>query len=193
MEQKGINENKKELKKGYIYSIRSFNTNKIYIGSTYNNLNKRFFQHKYCYKSYCKNKKQRFCSSYKILENKDAYIELIKEVHVNNSFELKKYEGEEQRKNKEILINVHQNNPTIEEYKAQVKKANEKFISENKDYYKKYYIQNKEHIKKVQSKKFNCLDCNIEILHKNRFSHFKSKKHKKNIENKENKEKIKQE
>lgn len=200
MEQKGIIEIKKELKKGYIYSIRSFKTNKIYVGSTYNNLNKRFYQHKYNYKSYCNNKKIQYCSSYKILENKDAYIELIKEVHVNNSFELRKYEGEEQRKNKEILINSYQNNPTNEEYKAQLKKSMIKFMNENKDYMKEYYKNNKdillersneyyknnkEHLKKKYNKKFNCLECNNEILHKNRLQHFKSKKHLKNIENKE--------
>ena len=41
MEHKGTEENKKELKTGYIYCIRSFKTNDIYIGATFNNLNKR--------------------------------------------------------------------------------------------------------------------------------------------------------
>jgi len=185
------------LKTGYIYCIRSFQTENIYIGSTFQRLSKRFYEHKQQYKYYKNNNASNYCSSYKMLDYNDAYIELLKEVQVNNRQELYKHEGDEQRKNKNILINCFQANPTAEERKAQrrksklkhkeknkekVKEYNKKYRKENKDYYKDY---SKKYVQVRKNKKYKCLDCNIEINYKSRLDHFKSKKHLKHVNNKE--------
>jgi hypothetical protein len=205
MEQTGINENKNELKTGYIYSIRSHQCENIYIGSTFNNLNKRFYQHKQQYKLFIKGIITTKCSrSRDIIKYNDSYIELIKEVHVKNRFELNKYEGEEQRKNKNILVNRCLSNPTIEEKRQQQKKYRDNnkekikiYKSENKEkinqYNKQYHSENKEKIN-TNNKKY--YEENKQKMGTHMKKYYEENKEKINTNNKkyyeENKQKIKQ-
>ena len=85
---------------GYIYVIKSPNTNKIYIGSTSLELNERFKKHK----SDAVNRKDA-CTSKLIFNFGDAYIEKLCEVkYINRSF-LDKIEREYILENKDICVN----------------------------------------------------------------------------------------
>jgi len=75
------------FKNAKIYCIKSYNTDKIYIGSTCRSLSQRFSEHKSHYKS----GKLKSNSKY-IFDYDNAYIELIKETPCNNLMELRKYE-----------------------------------------------------------------------------------------------------
>ena len=90
--------------KGYIYSIKSPNTDEIYIGSTEKDLPTRFYFHKWDYEN-----RKGFTTSSKILEYGDAYIELIEEMDFDDVKELGIKEGEYQSNmkcvNKQIECN----------------------------------------------------------------------------------------
>ena len=202
MEHKGTEENKKELKTGYIYSIRSFKTDNIYIGSTFNNLNKRMYGHRNKYKCYLKDNTKKCSKSRDILKHGDAYIELIKEVQVKNRLELNKYEGEEQRKNMNILVNCKIECRTPEEKKEKHKEYYEEHKEKYKGLFKEYYEKHKKELhqyykdrkekykekykeyneknKERNSQKVNCLECNSFINKGNLKRHLKTKKHIKN-------------
>ena len=77
---------------GKIYAIRSPNTNKIYIGSTCQDLNKRFNGHKH----------SNTTTSQEIINSGQAYIELIKNYNCNNKIELRLKEGQIIKENKQI-------------------------------------------------------------------------------------------
>jgi hypothetical protein len=69
---------------GKIYAIRSSQTDKIYIGSTCSDINKRFFEHKYISKT---------CKAQEILIFNDAFIDIIENYPCNDRKELLKREG----------------------------------------------------------------------------------------------------
>lgn len=81
-----------DYQKGQIYSIRSYQTDDIYIGSTCDNLRKRFSSHKSQYKANLKDKNNNI-SCFKILKYDDAYIELIEDYPCDNKQQLLKQEG----------------------------------------------------------------------------------------------------
>jgi hypothetical protein len=85
-----------DYKEAKIYAIRSYQTDKIYIGSTCQPLYKRFYQHK----------KMNDTSSKEILDLNDAYIELLENFPCSNRDELKKREGELIRDNNSVNKNV---------------------------------------------------------------------------------------
>ena len=162
-------EKKGEYKKGYIYSIRSFMTDKIYIGSTFSNLSKRIYLHRSQYKRWCNNNNLRCTMSREILKYGDEYIELIKEVQVKNRNELHKCEGETMRKNMNIIVNKYMagrnkneyykdHKEAILEYKNEYYKEHKETIQEyNTEYYKEHKVKllkkNKElYIKNIHSK-----------------------------------------
>ena len=147
MEQQRQTENKQELKTGFIYCIKSPNTDKIYIGATFNNIHKRFYCHKAQYKAFLKDSNYNCCSSKDILKYGSAYIELIKEVQVNNRKELYEYEGKEQRKHTNNLINTSLNNRTLDEKHIYQKNYRNNNKEKVKQYQKKYNMKNKEKVK----------------------------------------------
>jgi len=79
--------------KGYIYSIRSHQTKDIYIGSTIQTLSMRIASHRREYKRWLKTN-TKYCSSFKLIQYEDVYIELIEEINVQSRQELRKLEGE---------------------------------------------------------------------------------------------------
>ena len=85
-------------KNGKIYSIRSHQTEQIYIGSTCVPLCKRIYLHKAGYKHYLKHNKN-YISSFEIIKYDDCYIELIEEYPCDNKMELTRKEGEHIRAN----------------------------------------------------------------------------------------------
>jgi hypothetical protein len=95
--------------KGYIYKIVSSSTNYIYIGSTKNDINVRYYQHKCNYDNYIDNNSG-YCTSYQIIKYNDSKIEIIREVETTTSLELKRLESEEIYKNCDICVNFIHNN-----------------------------------------------------------------------------------
>ena len=89
-----------EKKTGYIYSIRSPHTEKYYIGSTYQALHKRFYEHK---NGYLKNGP---CTSKEILKYGDAYIEVMEIYEDCNRYLLSKREHELIRQHKDEVVNL---------------------------------------------------------------------------------------
>ncbi len=79
--------------KGKIYSIRSYQTDEIYIGSTTQALSMRIGGHRANYKKYL-NDKYEYITSFKIIKYDDCYIELIELCSCNSKEELFKKEGE---------------------------------------------------------------------------------------------------
>ena len=77
---------------GKIYSIRSYQTDKIYIGFTTQPLHKRLFKHRNGYKNY-KIHSKKYTSSFEIIKFDDNYIELIEEYPCVNKNLLHRREG----------------------------------------------------------------------------------------------------
>ena len=154
-----------DYKNGKIYTIRSNQTDNIYIGSTCSPLSKRLYEHKSSYKKYL-NGKYHFVSSYDILQYEDAYIELLEEYPCENKEQLCKREGE--------LIRGGSNcvNKRIEGKK-------------DEDYLKNYYKDNKEKLlqqgkeyRKIKYEKITC-ECGGCWSCGKKDRHFQSQKHQK--------------
>ena len=118
-----------------IYTIRSHQTDKIYIGSTCNELRKRLYQHKQDYKRFLKNK-YHIVSSFEILKYDDCFIELYEKYPCSDKMELHKREGEIIRSldcvNK--LIPARTKKEGKKEY---YQKNKEKVLKRQKEYYEK--------------------------------------------------------
>ena len=135
-----------EIKKynGKVYVIRSPSTNKIYIGSTIETLSSRMSKHRYQFNNFIgSDNYNKWCQSYYILENLDAYIELLSEHQNISKYELRRFEGEAIRANKDICVNKIIAGRDEKESKKQYKKT-EKAKDYNKKYMKEYHIKNKE-------------------------------------------------
>ena len=87
-----------------IYVIRSFKTDKIYIGKTIQPLHKRFYEHMNNFR-----RGNMVCSSSEIIKYGDAYIELIEQYQSFTKNGLHKKETEYIRKNKDICVNCFTN------------------------------------------------------------------------------------
>ena len=130
-----------------IYTIRSHQTKKIYVGSTCNELRKRLYQHKQKYKIFLKNKSI-FISSFEIIKYDDCFIELYEKYPCNDRMELHKREGEIIRSLDCVNKNIA--GRTIKEHYQDNKK---KILEKNKKYKKEYRIKNKEKIKEYEKKR----------------------------------------
>lgn len=90
-----------KYKDGKIYKITSKQTDKIYVGSTIQTLNKRFISHKTRYK--CGNHHN--MASCEILKYDDAIIELIEDYPCESKTELEKREQHYMDLYKDIIVN----------------------------------------------------------------------------------------
>jgi len=115
-----------KYKKSKIYTIRSPNTDKFYIGSTIQYLCQRFASHK----------SRLYTSSKIIFDYGDAYVELLENFPCNNKEELNKREGELIRHYKDNCINQNMAGRTPKEY---VKEKKDKI----NEYNRKRYQNNK--------------------------------------------------
>ena len=106
-----------EFQHGKIYTIRSFQTDKFYIGSTnHKTLSQRLSKHKGCYKFWLKDKDNGYMTSFEILKYDDCYIELLELYPCNLKSELHKREGELIRLHKDSLVNNNIPSRTCKEY-----------------------------------------------------------------------------
>jgi hypothetical protein len=184
--------------KGKIYSIRSHQTQDIYIGSTIQPLYKRLSGHKRNYKKW-KDGNLSYTTSYEIVKYSDCYIELIEDYKCENITELNRREGQIIRET-ENCINKKIAGRTQKEYdderkmekkqyrddhKERCKIMNKKWREANKEYRleygKQYYQKNKEKIKQYNKIKYTC-ECGITLSKMSKSTHERSKKHKAYIE-----------
>ena len=88
-----------------IYKIVSERTDRVYIGSTVNSLNKRFRNHRSVYNSLLRGKCLQ-CSSSFIMRHGDARIELLETFPCENKLQLTKREGELILQNTPNAVNI---------------------------------------------------------------------------------------
>ena len=122
----------KKYQNGKIYKIVDNASDMIYIGSTCKTLENRLKEHVSSYKSYLNNL-FRFVSSFKILENGNYKIELIKLFNCENRKELERYEGniiKKYRSNGLNIVNKNLVGQTRKETKACYREKNKEIINE---------------------------------------------------------------
>ena len=164
-------------KRGMIYTIRNIKDDTmIYVGSSINNLSKRFDNHKRC----CKVGKSGISLYSHIVDNDWSgwYIELYEMYPCNNKKELNRREGEVIREigtiNKYIAGRTHKEwrkdypDKSKEYYEKNADKINEK----GKEYYKK----NTDKINEYRYKKVCCNICGAFSSKSNLPKHQKTKK-----------------
>jgi len=177
-----------DYKNGKIYTLRSHQTDNIYIGSTASLLPKRLYQHKRSYKCYL-NGKSHYVTSFEILKFDDCYIELLEDYPCQNYNQLFKREGELIRAhdcvNKCVpsgLQKTERNKQYRDEHKEEIKEKLKEYYQDNKDklieQQKQYYQNNKEKL----IKKINC-ECGGKYTYQHKSLHIKSQKHHKYLQN----------
>jgi hypothetical protein len=151
-----------DYSKGKIYTLRSYQTDEIYIGSSVNTLPKRLGYHKNNYKCW-KNEKYNYVSSFELIKYDDCYIELLEDYPCENRNQLEKREGELIRSMDCVNKNIAGRTQTT--YNKEYRVEN---IDKIKELQKNWYINNKE--------KITC-ECGAIIIKQNLSNHQKTKKH----------------
>ena len=157
-----MEKSKMNYQNGKIYTIRSYQTDNVYYGSTTQPLSKRLSKHKETYKRY-QNEKYHYVTSFEIIKYEDCYIELYENCPCNSKAELEKREGECIRSNE--CVN-----------KCIPCRSSRQYYLVNKDKIKKYYEDNKENINARKTLKYNC-SCGGKYTYSHKTEHTKSKKH----------------
>ena len=175
-----------DYQNGKIYTIRSHQTDDIYIGSTIQPLSVRFGGHKRAYKSY-KDGKYQYVPSFKILEHEDAYIELLENYPCNDKNELTRREGELIRQtdciNKDVLKKTEEERKQRRKEQIQrYRRGHKQQIAEQRKQYKE---KNKQKILEQRNQKNTC-QCGGKYTSTNKSRHIKTKQHIKYIENIQN-------
>ena len=165
-----------DYSKGKIYKITCNETEKIYIGSTTNTLNRRFQQHKSSYTSW-KNEKYHYTSIFKMFDEygkQNCNIELIENYPCSNNRELELREAYYIRNNNcyNKYIPGRTNKEYIEDNKEKIKEVKKKYYEDNKKKSKEYYEDNKERLNEK-----NICECGGKYTSHHKPTHFKSKKH----------------
>jgi hypothetical protein len=133
-----------DYKNGKIYTLRSHQTDDIYIGSCATTLTKRKSYHKNDYNKW-KNGKFNYITSYELIKYDDWYIELLEDFPCENRNQLEKREGELIRSMNCVNKNIA--GRTKKEYHSQYRIEN---IDKIKEYEKQYRLENADKIKKYQ-------------------------------------------
>ena len=166
---------------GKIYSIRTHQTDIVYIGSTTQELSVRMAGHRRNYRSHLRGKGDG-SSSIEILKYEDSYIELIQKFPCVDKSELHRKEGEIIRLT-DNAVNKRVAGRNIKEYRfdnkeviaAGMKKyqeANKEVISEKK---KEYYKSNKE---VINEKKKEYYKSNKEVINEKKKEYYKANRDK---------------
>lgn len=121
---------------GKVYKIISQNTDKVYIGSTFQNLNKRLSTHKSCHKRYINNISRMYYTAYDVLQH--GNVSIVEIDTADNKKDLFKKEKEYILLNIDICTNKNVPTRTIREYQQ-----SDKFKQYSSQYYKKYNLNKK--------------------------------------------------
>ena len=168
---------------GKIYSIRSHQTSDIYIGSTTQQLCRRFTNHKAHYKQWL-NGQISYTTSFSILEYDDAYIELIEETEFKSKDELRQREGHYIRNTN--CVNKQVAGRSKQEWDKQFYENNKKQIIIKQQH---YYTAN---IEKVKEYKKKYAEKNKETLKIKQQEYYKANKERMDANSKKYRDKIKE-
>jgi len=166
---------------GKIYKITSPNTEKVYIGSTCIDLDKRLKRHINDYKIYLEGKR-RYITSFEIIKENDCEITLLENVNCNNKKELhlkeRKYIDEIKCVNKfKPLRGVKE---WYKDNRVRLLEKQKKYQQKNRAkrilYIQEYERKNKDKIEARKSEKITCV-CGVVIRKDSKARHIKSKKH----------------
>jgi len=139
---------------GKIYTIRSHQTDKYYIGSSCQPLHKRLYKHRYNYKQFLDGMYPKM-SSYDIIKYDDHYIELLEEFKCENNDQLRKREGELIREKKDNCVNIRIEHRTQKEWRndndAKIKINQKLYRNEHKTNQRQWKEDNKEHVKQYNN------------------------------------------
>jgi hypothetical protein len=181
-----------ELITGRIYSVRSPNTDMVYIGSTIQTLKRRLQGHI----SDWRHKKEMYITSFLILEKGEAYIELLEEVLVENERELERLE-QIWIDNTDNAVNKNKSYRTIEEKVEYLHQYNMNRKDEQAEYCRNYYEENrqklnernrkynkdhKEKLSEIRREKVLCEICDCYVSRGNIRQHERTAKHARNLE-----------
>lgn len=148
---------------GKIYSIRSYQTDAVYIGSTCLPLYKRLYKHRDNFNRW-KDGKQSYTTSYEILKYDDAFIELIEDYPCERKEQLNRREGEIIRETENTVNKIiagrtrkeykHDNREIIKIKSAEYKEKNKEIIKiKDAEYREKN--KDKERERKIKYRKEN--------------------------------------
>ncbi len=155
-----------DYSKGQIYTIRSHQTDAIYIGSTCGLLHKRLSGHKKHYKLWMKGK-YNYVTSYEIVKYDDAYIELLEDVPCDSKKELNRREGQLIRQHD--CVNKRIAGQTLSEW-----------YQDNKDYCisraKTNYAANKDKVLQRHAERVTC-ECGAVVSYGHVDRHMKTERH----------------
>jgi GIY-YIG catalytic domain len=143
-----------EYQNGKIYTIRSFQTEKYYIGSTnHKTLSQRLSKHKSNYRDWLRNNDKDCITSFEILKYDDCYIELLELYPCNLKAELHKREGELIRIHKDSLVNRCIPCRTVKEYLIDNKEI---LAVKAKQRGNIYRVDNKQKIRDYKTQPYHC-------------------------------------
>jgi hypothetical protein len=169
-----------------VYSIRSYKTDDIYIGSTTQTLAQRLAKHKTSLKRW-KNGSPEYMTSFEIIKHGDAYIELVEACPCSTREELHKREGQIIRST-ENCVNKNIAGRTIQEWyqdhREVVKSRRVQHYVTNKErsleVMKTYLQQNRDEILAWKRKKIMCSYCGSPFRQSGKSHHIKTQKHQAN-------------
>ncbi len=162
---------------GKIYTVRSHNHDKYYIGSTCIRLSQRLYTHEKTRRDFMRTgDKSHLTSCNVILEKGNYYIELLENYPCNSKDELHKREGELIRLHKNDLVNINIPKRTMKEWRADNR---EQYSINRKQQWHSGYGQKQNESRR--NTKVKCEVCNREIRKDGISEHEQTKKHLNNL------------
>ncbi len=181
-----------------VYKIVNDIDDKIYVGSTRNELRKRFNEHKANYYRYLRGESTKYISSYKMFDTYSiacCHIILLSEFEVENREQMMQHERRFFDKYKSCIVNINRSYVTDSESKEKERIFNKAYRDTHKDNIKAqrkirrvvesdkvrevsriYRETNKDKIAKQRATKYVC-DCGTTCSVSNRSAHNKTAKH----------------
>lgn len=168
---------------GKIYCLRSYKTERIYIGSTTQTPANRLAQHTSKYNKWKLDNTKPYTSSFEILKYGDAYVELLELNPCGSKIELTKREGELIRANDCVnkciagrtKVEYHQDNRNTRLVQMkQYYQDNKQVIAKQ---VKQYRQGNKQKISEWKKTRIKCDYCDCEFTQGNKMRHIRSQQH----------------
>ena len=165
-----MNNKNNKYSNGLIYKICSKHSDKFYVGSTTQKLEKRLHGHVRDYRRHLKNK-YNYVTSFDIIKLGDYSIELLEDFPCENKYDLNNRERYYIEKNKTNVVNKCIPNRTPRQYQT---------LESYKQYQQKFYQNNKDKINQIHS-----CECGKAFTHSNKTNHNRTKKHQNYIKSKQ--------